>query len=203
MAAKLILPKPGNYEMEEKKSRFIGYCTPVNSEPDARDVIANIRAAHPRAGHNVFAYATIDDAITRFSDDGEPSGTAGMPVLNVYQKSGVMNFVCVVTRYFGGTLLGAGGLVRAYSKAAKGAMDDAGPMEQVLTRLYKVTCAYNRFDQTKYNFEKQNLPILKVEYTTHCEIVVEVTEFQEALFLAGEIYDVELLMESRHGVKGW
>ena len=199
----LILPKSGTFELEEKRSRFIGFCTSVNNEPEAKAVIAEVRAAHPKAGHNVFAYATIDDSITRMSDDGEPSGTAGIPVLNVFQKSDIVNFVCVVTRYFGGTLLGAGGLVRAYSKAAKGAMDAAGPMEQITTKLYKVTCAYNRFDQTKYNLGKQEIPILQSDFTTHCELVVEVTEFQEEKFLEGEIYSAEVLKVSKHGVKTW
>jgi len=199
----LILPKPGIYELEEKRSKFIGYCTSVNNEPEAKAVIAEIRAAHPKANHNVFAYSTLDDNIVRMSDDGEPSGSAGMPVLNVFQKSGVINFVCVVTRYFGGTLLGAGGLVRAYSKAAKGAMDAAGAQEQMTTKLYKVTCAYNRFDQVKYHFEKQEIPILQTDFTTHCELTVEVTEFQEAKFLEGEIYTAELLKVSKHGVKTW
>jgi len=199
----LILPREGQYEFEEKKSRFIGYCTTVTTEPEAKAVIAGIRAKHPKAGHNVYAYFTMDDNITRASDDGEPSGSAGVPVLNVYQKSGVINFVCVVTRYFGGTLLGAGGLVRAYSKAAKGAMDDAGATEQITTTLYKVICQYPKFDQVKYNFEKANIPIIKSEFTTHCELEVEVTEFQEAEFLKGEIYTSEVLQVSRYGMKGW
>lgn len=199
----LILPKVGTYELEEKRSIFKGYCAPVNNEPEAKAVIAQIRAENPKAGHNCFAYATIDDAITRASDDGEPSGTAGLPILTLFQKQEVVNFVCVVTRYWGGTLLGTGGLVRAYSHCAKGALDNAGPAPQITTKLYKVTCAYNRFDQVKYNFEKQGLPILNVEYTTHCDLTVEVTEFQEAVFLQGEIYDVQLLATSKHGVKGW
>jgi len=199
----LILPKVGEFEYEEKRSKFLGYCAAVNNESEAKAVIAQIRAAHPKANHNVFAYSTLDDHIIRASDDGEPSGTAGAPVLNVFEKTGVINYVCVVTRYFGGTPLGAGGLVRAYSKTAKGAMDDAGPTPQITTKLYKVTCAYNRFDQVKYNFEKQEIPILKSEFTTHCELTVEVTEFQEAEFLNSEIYTAEALKVSKHGVKTW
>ncbi|MCL2284950.1 MAG: YigZ family protein [Firmicutes bacterium] len=199
----IILPKPGTFELEEKKSRFIGYCKSVNNETEAKAVIAEIRAANPKAAHNVFAYSTLDDNIIRMSDDGEPSGSAGVPVLNVFQKTGVINYVCVVTRYWGGTLLGAGGLVRAYSKAAKGALDDAGPQEQITTKLYKVTCAYNRFDQVKYNFEKQEIPVLHTDFTTHCELTVEVTEFREAKFLESEIYTAEVLKISKHGVKTW
>jgi uncharacterized YigZ family protein len=199
----LILPKAGTFELEEKRSRFIGFCKHVNNEPEAKAVISEIRAANPKANHNVFAYSTLDDNIIRMSDDGEPSGSAGMPVLNVFQKSGVINYVCVVTRYFGGTLLGAGGLVRAYSKAAKGALDAAGPMEQITTKLYKVICAYNKFDRIKYNFEKQEIPILNAKFTTHCELTVEVTEFKEETFLESDLYTAEVLMVSKHGVKTW
>ena len=199
----LILPNPGTYEFEEKRSKFIGYCAPAFNESEARAVIAEIRNAHPKANHNVFAYATLEDCITRMSDDGEPSGTAGMPVLNVFQKAGVINYVCVVTRYFGGTLLGAGGLVRAYSKTAKGAMEAAGPREEIVIKLYRVTCAYNRFDQTKYVLDKLGVPILNVEYTTHCTLTAEVTEFQEARFLDSEIYAAEEMQVSKYGVKTW
>jgi uncharacterized YigZ family protein len=151
----------------------------------------------------VFAYSTLEDNIIRISDDGEPSGTAGMPVLNVFQKTGVINYVCVVTRYFGGTLLGAGGLVRAYSKAAKGALDDAGAQELITIKLYKVTCAYNRYDQIKYNFDKFNIPILHTDFTTHCELTVEVTEFQEDEFLKSEMYNTEQIGITKDGVKTW
>ena len=178
----IILPHPGVYELEEKRSKFIGYCTPVESEAEAKQVIAQVRQAHQKANHNVFAYSTISDNIIRMSDDGEPSGTAGMPVLNVFQKTGVINYVCVVTRYFGGTLLGAGGLVRAYSKAAKGAMEAAEPQELIVKTVYRVICEYSKFDQVKYLLEKQNIPILGSDFTTHCTLVVEITEAQEAEF---------------------
>jgi len=178
----IILPKPGLYELEEKRSKFIGYCAPVNNETEAKQVIAEIRQQHPKANHNVFAYSTVADNIIRMSDDGEPSGTAGMPILNVFQKTGVINYVCVVTRYFGGTLLGTGGLVRAYSHAAKGAMEAAEPEELIIKTIYQVTCEYNKFDQVKYNFDKLGIPILNSEFTTHCTLEVEVTEGQEAEF---------------------
>jgi len=187
----LILPKPGYFEFEEKRSKFLGYCTTVKNEGEAKIVIAEIRVQHQKANHNVFAYSTVEDNIIRMSDDGEPSGTAGMPVLNVFQKTGIIDYVCVVTRYFGGTMLGAGGLVRAYSKTAKGAMEDAAPEELIIKKLYRLTCAYNRFDQTKYNLEKQGVPILQADYTTHCTLIVEVTEFQEEKFLDSEIYTTE------------
>jgi len=190
----LILPKPGLYELEEKRSKFIGYCAPVKTETEAREIISQVRTMHSKANHNVFAYETREGGITRMSDDGEPSLTAGMPVLNVFQKTGVVDYVCVVTRYFGGTLLGTGGLVKAYSRAAKGAMEAAEPEEEILKTLYRVTCEYNKFDQVKYNFDKWKIPILNAEYTTNCVLTVEVTEAQQAQFLSEKmLYTVEIL----------
>lgn len=187
----LILPKPGTHTLEEKRSRFIGYCTPIKSESEAKDVIEDAKNRYQDASHNVYAYSITGGAV-RFSDDGEPSGTAGMPVLNVFQRAGVIDFVCVVTRYFGGTLLGAGGLVRAYAKAAKGAMDDAAPEEQIFFTIYKVTCAYNRFDKLKHRFNAWGIEILDVAYTDHCEVLVQVRDDQAEPFLQGDFYIFEV-----------
>lgn len=112
-------------EFEEKRSLFIGYAKPLKSEDEATEFIKQIKAKHSDATHNVFGYTMKNGIIARYSDDGEPQGTAGMPVLDVIRKSGVDDACVVVTRYFGGTLLGAGGLVRAYSQAAKIALEAA------------------------------------------------------------------------------
>jgi len=191
----LILPKEGYFELEEKRSRFIGRVAPVSAEAEARQFIDSIRAIEKGANHNVFAYATTADNIIRFNDDGEPGGTAGMPVLNVLQKAGVIDWVCVVTRYFGGTLLGAGGLVRAYTKAAKGAMDNAAPEERVYFKHYRVTCEYAQFDKVKYNFDKWGLTITGVEYTENCTLYVQVRD-ELAPFLEGAFYERTLLSSS-------
>ena len=113
-------------EMEERKSIFIGHAAPVRSEEEARLFIEAKRKEYHDATHNVYAYLMNDGAIARYYDDGEPQGTAGMPVLNVLKMSGACDLCVVVTRYFGGILLGAGGLVRAYGAAAKNAIDAAG-----------------------------------------------------------------------------
>ena len=189
----LILATEGHYEFEEKRSRFIGLCAPVKTETEARQVIANVREAHKGANHNVFAYSVTEGNIIRFNDDGEPGGTAGMPVLNVFEKTGVINYVCVVTRYFGGTLLGAGGLVRAYTKTAKGAMDAAGPTPPVFYKYYRVTCDYPRFDKVKYNFDKWGVEILDAQYTHICTLYVRIRDELAPPFLEGEFYVLELL----------
>jgi len=191
-ATPLILPKPGNFEYEEKRSRFIGFCTPVDTEAKARQVIETIRAKEKGANHNVFAYSVREGNIIRFNDDGEPGGTAGMPVLNVYQKAGIVDFVCVVTRYFGGTLLGAGGLVRAYTKAAKGAMEAAGPKEEVYSKFYRVICEYPQFDKLKYDFDKWEVEVLDIQYTERCTLYVRVLDKLAEPFLEGDFSREEI-----------
>ena len=106
-------------EFIEKRSRFISYCKPVKTQEEAEEFIAEIRSKHWDARHNVFAYVLSENNIMRASDDGEPQGTAGVPVLDAIRKSGIVDVIVVVTRYFGGVLLGTGGLVRAYSQAVK------------------------------------------------------------------------------------
>lgn len=112
-------------EYIEKKSRFIGQVFPVTTEQEAKATIERVRRQHYDARHNCWCYI-IKDGPERYSDDGEPQGTAGIPMLEVFRREGVCNVVCVVTRYFGGILLGAGGLLRAYTKSAKDALDAAG-----------------------------------------------------------------------------
>ena len=117
----LVPTQFGEAEFVEKKSRFIGRVWPVDTEEEALAKIQEMKKKHYDATHNCWAYIIRDGAV-RFSDDGEPGGTAGMPMLQVLQREGLFNVVCVVTRYFGGTLLGTGGLVRAYTEAAQAAV---------------------------------------------------------------------------------
>ena len=113
-------------EFSEKRSRFIGHLRRVESEAEARAYIEQMKKKYYDARHNCWCYAVHEGGVVRYGDDGEPQGTAGQPMLNVLQREGVEDAVCVVTRYFGGVLLGAGGLTRAYAKAAKDALDAAG-----------------------------------------------------------------------------
>ena len=138
----------GKAEFVEKKSRFIGRIWPTDTEAEALAHIEEMRKQHYDATHNVWAYI-IKDGPVRFSDDGEPGGTAGMPVLDVLQREGVYNVCCVVTRYFGGTLLGTGGLVRAYSRSAKLALDAAGLSQKRVWERVEIPCPYGLFEQVK------------------------------------------------------
>ena len=135
----------GHYAAEEyivKKSRFIGYAKPVKTEKEALDFIAEISKKHWDAKHNVYAYSIREGGIKRYSDDGEPQGTAGMPVLNVILQEDITDCVVVVTRYFGGILLGGGGLVRAYTHSAKIGIDAAGIITLSKWTVCKISCDY-------------------------------------------------------------
>lgn len=132
-------------EFVEKRSRFIGYCKPVKTEQEAIDFINEKRSEHWNATHNVYAYSLREGNIKRYSDDGEPSGTAGMPVLDVIVKNEIFDVVVVVTRYFGGVLLGTGGLVRAYSHGSKIAVEAAKPVIMQNCLMCEARCAYNQY----------------------------------------------------------
>ena len=134
-------------EFTEKRSRFIGRVNRVETEAEARAYIEKIKKQHYDARHNCWCYILHDGNIVRYGDDGEPQGTAGQPMLNVFQREGVENVVCVVTRYFGGVLLGAGGLTRAYGKSAKDALDVAGKARMTLWTRERVNVPYPLFER--------------------------------------------------------
>ncbi len=140
---RVTLEKAASAELVEKKSVFIGYASPVESEEEAIEFIKTIKKKHADARHNVYAYMLNGGGIARYSDDGEPQGTAGVPVLDIIRKGGFCDAVIVVTRYFGGILLGAGGLVRAYSAAARMAVEAAGIVTYDLFTEFTLTVSYN------------------------------------------------------------
>lgn len=144
----LVPTKDADAEFIERRSRFIGHIFATDTEDEALARLKQMRETYWDATHNVYAYI-IRDGATRFSDDGEPGGTAGMPVLQVLQREEIFNVTCVVTRYFGGILLGAGGLVRAYAHSAKLALDAAGrSVKQVWTKIY-LPCPYSWFERIR------------------------------------------------------
>lgn len=154
--------KMGAYgEFTEKKSRFIGYCKPVATEEEAIDFVNAVRAKHADATHNCYAYIVRENNIMRYSDDGEPAGTAGMPILDVLRKEDITDTAVVVTRYFGGTLLGTGGLVRAYTKGAQFGLDAAGLVEKLFCNIYSVKCDYSIMGALRYAIEDDGEYILK------------------------------------------
>ena len=141
---------PATDSFVEKKSEFIGYISPVSTNEEAVEFIDKIRSMHRKARHNVYAYIVRKDNISRYSDDGEPQGTAGMPVLDVLRKRGLTDVCIVVTRYFGGILLGGGGLVRAYSHAASLACDAAHIMDMRLCHRIALNTDYGMYGKISY-----------------------------------------------------
>ncbi len=163
----------------ERHSEFIGYITPVKNNDEAVDFINQIRAKHRKATHNVYAYTLRQDNITRYSDDGEPQGTAGVPVLDILQKKGLVDVCCVVTRYFGGVLLGGGGLVRAYSHSAKIAVDAATIMNMCECYKLKINMDYNMYGKVTYILPKFEIKELSSDFTD--DVSVEILVKKELL----------------------
>ena len=172
----------GEDEFVEKKSRFIGRVWPVETEEEALERIAQMKKQHYDATHNCWAYVIRDGAV-RFSDDGEPGGTAGMPMVQVLQKEQIYNVVCVVTRYFGGTLLGAGGLVRAYTKGAKIALDAAGQsMKRVWSVIY-LPCPYSYYDRVKLEIAAYDGVIRDTQFGAEVELEILIAQPKAQAFL--------------------
>lgn len=170
-------------EMVERKSRFIGYCRPVKSQDEAIDFINEIRAKHRQATHNVYAYVLRKDNIMRYSDDGEPAGTAGVPVLEVIKKEGLTDIAVVVTRYFGGILLGAGGLVRAYGKSAKLGIDAAVRIEKLYCDLYLIRCDYSTYGKLEYAINTEGYILKDCSFENDVCLTVGVKPEQKNAFL--------------------
>lgn len=198
----LVPTKDAVTEFTERRSRFIGHIWLTDTEEEALACIKKMREQHWDATHNVYAYI-IKDGPTRYSDDGEPQGTAGMPVLEVLRREGLHNVCCVVTRYFGGILLGAGGLVRAYARSAKDAVDAAGISIKRVWKQAELRLPYNLFERMKQELERNEGLLLNVEYSAdicmrvllpaacyeaYCARVIDVSNGKVTPILLGEEY---------------
>lgn len=157
-------------EYAVKRSRFIGYARPVVTVEEAIGFISEIKSKHWDATHNVYAYILRDGGIKRYSDDGEPQGTAGVPVLDVLEKEGLTDTAVVVTRYFGGILLGGGGLVRAYSHSAKIAVDSAKIITKSPCSDLKLKCDYNFYGKIGAFLSSEGARILDTQFTDTVDI---------------------------------
>ena len=144
----------GEAELIEKRSRFIASVRRVQSEEEARRFIDATKSKYHDARHTCWCYIIRESGIVRYSDDGEPQGTAGAPMLEVFSKNGITDVCCTVTRYFGGVLLGPGGLVRAYSSSAKDALQNAGVGEWRYHDILEIQCPYNLFDKIKAEVQR-------------------------------------------------
>ena len=175
MEKKKILAKEGRGEHTEKKSRFIGYCAEASTEEEARTFIRRIRAQHHDASHRVYAYQIGDfHEIRRSTDAGEPGGTAGRPCLEVIIGAELYDAVVVVVRYFGGTLLGTGGLVRAYSKAARLAIEDAGFAHKGIAARLCLLTDYETLGKLQNQLSREHCTVERIDYQNNAAIYCSV-----------------------------
>lgn len=192
-------------EIVEKKSKFIANVFYVETQEEAEEKVKEIKKKYFDARHNCFAYSifTKDGIVNRFSDDGEPSGTAGGPMLNILNGRELTNLVVIVTRYFGGILLGTGGLIRAYTGATQEAI---GKVEEVCKDLgleAKLKTTYPDLEKLKYYLKQNSIDITNTEYNEYVEVFVDITEekynnilkVKEKYELNFELTDVEILKE--------
>ena len=162
-----------------ERSRFICRLEKVKTESDARAVITRVKHEHPFATHNCYAYITDNGEILRFSDDGEPQGTAGQPMLEALKGKELVNVVAVVTRYFGGIKLGAGGLVRAYSGAVSSAVQKAGISEFFLSDEYRLTLGYDGYQTFLKYVQKQPITVLSTDFSDNVIVSIAIKKESE------------------------
>ena len=160
----------------EKKSKFIGYAKPVSTQDEAVEFINTIKSKHWDATHNVYAYVLRENNTQRYSDDGKPSGTAGVPVLDVILKENVTDVCVVATRYFGGTLLGAGGLVRAYSHTSKIALDAAHIITMANCQIYSVIVDYSFYDRLNVLLSDFGANVIKSDFSASVSVEFSIKE---------------------------
>lgn len=173
----------------EKKSKFIGYVKPVKTQTEASEFINSIKSKHWDATHNVYAYVLKENNIQRYSDDGEPSGTAGVPVLDVILKNNLVDVCVVVTRYFGGTLLGAGGLVRAYSHGSKIAVESGNIITMAPWKILTVSVDYNFYERLNNLLNDFDANIESTDFSDKIKIVFSLKE-QSVAALSEKLTDM-------------
>lgn len=171
----LTIKNSGTNEIDIKKSQFICSIARVSNEEEAVNFVNKIKEEHKKATHNCHAYVIgANDDIQRASDNGEPSGTAGVPILEAIKSIGIHNTAAVVTRYFGGIKLGAGGLIRAYSNATTKAIEHVGVVKEILQTEITITVDYKLFDQLNYHLNENHINIIDTQYTDKVAVIVSI-----------------------------
>jgi uncharacterized YigZ family protein len=183
MTEYLVPKEKSEIEFTEKRSRFIGQIFPISSEEEARGYIDEVKARYHDARHNCWCYALKKGGVVRYSDDGEPQGTAGQPMLFVFQREGIEDVCCVVTRYFGGILLGTGGLTRAYSRAAKEALDKAGILSVQRWNNISMTGPYSFFERLRIEIKLAGGMLDRAEYGADVKLRAVIPESNIAGFI--------------------
>lgn len=182
---------PAEGLFKDKGSKFIAYAYPLTDETAVKEKVAALKSMHPKARHHCWAYRlTPDRTIFRINDDGEPSGTAGRPILNTLLSYDVTNVLVVVVRYFGGTLLGVPGLIHAYKTATQEALAVAEIVELTVNDVYRIAFGYEHLNAIMRIVKEENLTVLKQDFDNHCTMDVEIRQLQVARTL-GRLEKVE------------
>lgn len=173
------IEEPSEGIFRDKGSKFIAYSFPFRDERSLKDIIANLKSLHPKARHHCWAYRISPDrTVFRVNDDGEPSGTAGRPILNVLLSRDVTNILVVVVRYFGGTLLGVPGLINAYKMATQEALDSATIVEKTVNDIYSVDFEYLQMNDVMRIIKEENISVLEQHFDNSCVIKIEMRKMQ-------------------------
>lgn len=182
---------PAEGQFKDRGSKFIAYAYPLRDEATAKELVDVLKAQHPKARHHCWAYRlTPDRSVFRINDDGEPSGTAGRPILNTLLSYDVTNVLVVVVRYFGGTLLGVPGLIHAYKAATQEALALAGVVEMTVNDIYQIAFGYEQLNAVMRVVKDESLTVLKQDFDNRCTMELEIRQLQVARVL-GRLDEIE------------
>ena len=175
----LTIEKPGQGIFRDRGSKFLGYAYPIRSDHDIKGIVATLKQEHPKANHHCCAMRwSTDRSVFRLNDDGEPSGTAGRPILNVLLSRNLTNAAIVVVRYFGGTLLGVPGLINAYRTAAELALSETMVIEKTVNDVYTIAFDYLQLNDVMRLIKEENLEILHQQFDNSCELQASIRKMQ-------------------------
>jgi uncharacterized YigZ family protein len=184
------IEQPTEGIFRDRGSKFLAYAYPINSENDIRGIVANLKSEHPKANHHCWAMRlSIDRSVFRVNDDGEPSGTAGRPILNTLLSRDLTNLVVVVVRYFGGTLLGVPGLINAYKVATEEALNQATIVHKTVNDIYTISFDYLQMNDVMRIIKDDNLAILHQQFDNDCRVQVSIrkTQVEQTLFKISKV----------------
>ena len=175
----LTIDKPSEAIFRDRGSRFLAFTYPVKSEADIKAILTSLKTEHPKANHHCWAMRLgIDRSVFRLNDDGEPSGTAGRPILNILLSRNITNILVVVVRYFGGTLLGVPGLINAYKTATEDALNTATIIEKTLDDTYIISFDYQQMNDIMKIIKEDNLSILEQQFDNECIVKIAIRKMQ-------------------------
>ena len=195
----LTVKQPAQGLFKDKGSKFIGYIFPIQSAEDVKGILAELKAEHPKARHICWALRlSTDRSVFRVNDDGEPSGTAGKPILNTLLSANLTQVCIAVVRYFGGTLLGVPGLIHAYEEASLAAIKEAEIIEKTLKDRYQIHVPYTQLNKVMKILKEENITIIAQELDTECSLIIEIRQqfVLKIITLLENIYNLRLIYQT-------